>query len=126
MTSVGRIDMDGIAHNPTCYANVAAQGQRFSSIEALRAASGVHVGRTADGDLRFTCTVCAASATWSVLQDGSRGSRVDQGPDEPSEAQVLAKQAELLEAGLPGGIGSLAKALHTSEATIRRRLGRLK
>jgi predicted NAD/FAD-dependent oxidoreductase len=40
--------------------------------------------------------------------------------------EVLAEKARQEAAGLPAGIGSLARALHVSEATIRRRLGRLK
>lgn len=56
----------------------------------------------------------------SRLQAGHKAREVD-----VTEEQVRAKQAELEAAGQPAGAGSLAKALHTSEATIRRRLGRL-
>ncbi len=54
------------------------------------------------------------------------GGLAEQGDLRPSLAEIEAKQAELAAAGMPHGLRPLAKALHSSPATIRRRLGRLK
>lgn len=45
---------------------------------------------------------------------------------EVTREQVLEKEAELKARGAAHGVGSIAKALKTSETTVRRRLGRLK
>jgi hypothetical protein len=54
-----------------------------------------------------------------------RENHVDDDDLRPTVAEVEAKRAELEAAGKPAGVGSLAKALGTSEATVRRRLGKL-
>ncbi|TAL08226.1 MAG: AsnC family protein [Chloroflexota bacterium] len=124
MTAVGRFDMDGIVHSTTCYANLGAQGGHFKSLAEVRAASGVHTGRTPEGHLIYTCTGCGACAVWTVLPNGDRGERIEDS-QAPTETEVRAMEDELKKAGKSYGIGSLAKALNTSETTIRRRLKRL-
>ena len=43
-----------------------------------------------------------------------------------TRGQIEAKRAELRDAGKPAGYDALARALHASPSTIRRRLGTLK
>lgn len=68
----------------------------------------------------------AAVKAWSppkIVISTPRTPQLTAGPDPiVSREQVLAKKAELVEAGLPAGYESLAKALNVSRETIRRRL----
>ena len=48
------------------------------------------------------------------------------GPAYPTPEQIEAKRAELMADGLPHGDRSVAKALNSTESTVRRHLGKIK
>jgi hypothetical protein len=79
--------------------------------------------------LGFAFTRTGERLFWRTLHDRRRILALIEtltGSAVPTAAEVRAKLDELKSEGQPHGVGSIARALNASEATVRRRLGRIK
>lgn len=131
------IDETGIPHLPGCGYNPSSL---FGSIPAE-----VSVRDLGGGETLYSCT-CGQVALWrdgvqqpDPLAELERRRRLDAAqmivdatrrPTDPampvvSIDEVRAMQVKLQVAGRPHGADAIARALHVSPSTVRRRLGRL-
>jgi hypothetical protein len=86
--------------------------------ETARERTGVNLGGSRSGEMLDWGSLHGRNRIKAMIEAAFRGDKI-------TEGEVRAKEAELREAGQPHGADSIARALHTTSSTVRRRLKRL-